>query len=145
MNTRSALLAVAVAAALAACGQQNDSPVRTSSPVSGTTNTTIEATAPAAQSDRDTPPRETPSTHSGAPQPEASATAAAASTSTARDTPAQAPASALTAAEESKSMPKPGQTDNHSSPSLQGQLKGTQQSPGTPSIGAAPESTAPAK
>ena len=135
VNTKSALLAVAVAAALAACGERNESPVRTTSPVAGTTNETIQSTAPAAQPDRDTPPREPPSTHAGAPQPEAAATP------TARDTPAQKPASDLTRAEESTAMPKPGQTDNHFTPSIDGQLKGTQQSPGsTP-----PPSTAPSK
>jgi hypothetical protein len=138
MNTKTTLLAVAVAAALAACGQQNDSPVRTTSPASGTTSESVQATAPAAQSDRDTPPRETPSTHAGAPQPEATAAP------TARDTPAQKPASDLTPAEESKAMPKPGQTDNHFTPSIDGQLKGTQQSPGTPS-GASPSTATPSK
>ena len=139
MITKPALLAVAIAAALAACGQQNDSPVRTTSPVTGTTNSSIQATAPAAQPDRDTLPRETPSTHAGAPQQEAT------NAPTARDTPAQKPASDLTAAEESKAMPKPGQTDNHFTPSIDGQLKGTQQSPGTPSTGAAPDTSAPSK
>ena len=37
-----------------------------------------------------------------------------------------------TAAEEAHSMPKPGQTDNHHTTSLEGDLKGTQQSDGTP-------------
>jgi hypothetical protein len=141
MKRITALSVVAISAALAACGQKSESPIRTSSPVGGTTTPSVQATAPAAQPDRDTPPKETPSTHSGAPQPESTAAP------TARDSPANRPTSDLTAAEESKAMPKPGQTDNHFTPSLDGALKGSQQSPGTtgtspPSTGSAPTSDA---
>jgi hypothetical protein len=149
MNLRTTLLAVAVAAALGACGNKSDNPMKTSAPANGATSPTVQAAAPAAPADRDTPPAGTPATHAGQPQPEAAGAA------TARDTPASKPTSDLTPAEESKAMPKPGQTDNHFTPSLDGDLKGTQQSPGTPppaapgapSIGSAtsPTTAAPTK
>jgi hypothetical protein len=135
MKTIPTLLAAALAIALAGC-QQNETPVRTSAPTSGASTPDVQATAPAAQPDRDTPPKETPATHAGAPQTDAPATA------TARDTPANRPTGELTASEEAKTMPKPGQTNNHFTTAIEGEVKGTQQSSGSPS--AAPASGAPA-
>lgn len=134
----SLLTILAFSATLAACGQKDENPIKTTPPVSGTTTGTttpsVQATAPAAPTDRESAPAPTPSTHAGAPQPADTSTAAA---PTARDTPAQRPEGTLTPAEESKSMPKPGQTDNHFTTATDGSLKGTQQSSGSPGTGSA--------
>lgn len=130
------LLVLALCAAVAACGERNENPVKTSTPsvldakpaenatpVAGTTTAGVATTVPDARPDRDTPPAMTPATHSGTPQPateakagEAAAgkdvAAANASAPTARDSATRSPAGDLTVAEEQKSMPKPGQTNN---------------------------------
>ena len=136
MKPHAILAVLAMSSLLVACGERADSPIKTT-----TTNPASDpiASAPAAPADRDSAAAATPSTHAGTAQP------AATDASTARDTPAQKPMSDLTAAEESKSMPKPGQSDNHSSPSLQGESKGTQQSDGTPAPAATPNSTPASK
>ena len=128
MTRNSAIAVLALCAALAAC--QKDEPVRTSNPASGTTTNPFVAaqSVPEAQPDRDSAPAPTPSTHAGAPQPEAT------NAPNARDTPAHRPTGELTQAEEAKTMPKPGQTDNHFTTSLDGDLKGTQQSDGSPKL-----------
>jgi hypothetical protein len=114
---RSALCisATLLTVALAACGDSNNVPTPRTSDASGAASAaTASNSAPQATPDRDTPPAATPSTHSGAPQTDTVAAAP-----TARDTPAQNPAAPLTPAEEAKSMPKPGQTDNHFTTSLE--------------------------
>jgi hypothetical protein len=134
MTRQSTVLVLALCAALGAC-QKDENPVRTSNPAGGTTTIPSVATkaVPGAQADRDRAPAPTPSTHAGAPQATAESDATTAGPR-ARDTPANRPTGDLTAAEESKAMPKPGQTDNHFTPSLDGDLKGTQQSSGTPKL-----------
>ena len=126
MKMHAIVAVLAVSSALVACGERSDSPIKTS----GGSVSTAGAAVPAAPADRDSPPAATPPTHSAAPQPEATGAP------TARDTPAAQPTKELTAAEESKSMPKPGQTDNHFTTSLDGATKGTQQSDGAPSVSA---------
>ncbi len=121
MKSHAIVAVLALSAALVACGETADSPIKT-----GTTGSLDNpaANVPMAKADRDTPPEPTPSTHAGAPQSEAPPVP------TARDTPAAGPTKDLTASEEAHAMPKPGQTDNHHTTSLEGDLKGTQQSPG---------------
>ncbi|HVE48331.1 MAG TPA: hypothetical protein VNG69_01780 [Casimicrobiaceae bacterium] len=142
MKAHHVLAIFVVAASLSACGERSNSPIKTGTAVP---TPATQATAPPAPTDRSTPPAPTPATHAQAPQP----TEGAANAPTARDTPAAAPASALTPAEESKSMPKPGQTDNHFTTSTDGQVKGSQQSSGTPppaeGTGAPPSTVAPSK
>jgi hypothetical protein len=124
---RSALCisATLLTVALAACGDSTNVPTPRTSGVSGSSSAaTSSNAAPSASADRETPPAATPSTHSGAPQTDTVAAAP-----TARDTPAQNPAAALTPAEEAKSMPKPGQTDNHFTTSME-------QSQKSPAVGA---------
>ena len=136
MKPHAIAVALAVSFALVACGEKSNSPIKTTDDAMrpGTTPT-VSASAPPAPSDQ-TPPAPTPGTHAQAVQvPEAGAAP------TARDTPAAGPTQTLTKAEEANSMPKPGQTDNHMTPSVDGELKGTQQSPGT----AGPPAGAPAK
>lgn len=123
MSSRSLTLVVVCSALLMGCGERNN-PAPTSSAPSASPPTTVGA-APAT-TDRESPPAATPATHNQAPEPPASTSSAP----TARDTPASRPTGSMTAAEESKSMPKPGQTDNHFTPSIDGATKGTQQSPG---------------
>lgn len=132
MRSHAIIAVLALSSALVACGQRADSPIKT-----GTTGPVVSPTssAPAAPSDRESPPAATPPTHAQAPQPETTGAP------TARDTPAAQPQKEMTAAEESKSMPKPGQTDNHFTTSTDGAIKGSQQSPGN----VPPESVAPAK
>ncbi|HVE51173.1 MAG TPA: hypothetical protein VNG69_16350 [Casimicrobiaceae bacterium] len=140
MRTTSALAITALAVALTAC-QKNESPIKTSAPNPGSTSATAQTSAPAATTDRDSAAAPTPSTHSGAPQPDTAVPAIAATT--ARDSPTRNPAGEMTKAEESNSMPKPGQTDNHFTPSIDGAMKGSQQSPGTQSTTASSASTTP--
>ena len=124
MKLHALAAALALSSALVACGQDNDdSPLK-----SGTVEApkTAGVSVPAAEPDRNSPPAPTPATHDAEPQSSAPAAP------TARDTPAHNPTGNLTAAEEAHSMPKPGQTDNHHTTSLEGDLKGTQQSDGTP-------------
>ena len=127
MKSHAIVVVLALSATLVACGERSDSPMKT-----GTTGSLDNpaATVPAAKPDRDSAPQPTPSTHAQAPQVEAPPTA------TARDTPAAEPTKALTPSEEANAMPKPGQTDNHFTTSLDGALKGSQQSPGdtTPAV-----------
>ena len=132
MKTQAIVAVLALTSALVACGERSESPIKT-----GTTGALAApaAGAPAAASDRESPPAATPLTHAQAPQPEAT------TAPTARDTPAAGPLKSMTAAEESNSMPKPGQTDNHFTPSIDGATKGSQQSSGTPP----PATPAPAK
>ena len=127
MKTQAVVAFLALSSLLVACGERSDSPIKT-----GTTGalTAPAAAAQPAPSDRETPAAATPLTHAQAPQPAQGEAAAAAPT--ARDTPASGPLKEMTAAEESKSMPKPGQTDNHFTPSIDGATKGSQQSSGTP-------------
>jgi hypothetical protein len=134
MRSLAIVVVLALSSVLVACGERSDSPIKT-----GTTGSMANPAAgvPPAAPDRESPPAPTPTTHAQAPQPEASWTGL----STARDTPAQEPAKELSKGEETYSMPKPGQSDNHFSPSIDGAIKGSQQSPGT----AAPEAPAPAK
>lgn len=122
MKTHAIVTILALSATLVACGERSDTPMKTSGTTSSLDNPA--ASVPAAKPDRDTPPQPTPATHAQTPQPEAAAAP------TARDTPASEPTSTLTPAQESNAMPKPGQTDNHFTPSLDGALKGSQQSPG---------------
>jgi hypothetical protein len=132
MRSLAIVAVLALSSVLVACGERADSPIKT-----GTTGSLANpaASVPPAAPDRESPPASTPTTHAQAPQPEATGAP------TARDTPAAEPAKALTPGEESKSMPKPGQTDNHFTPSMDGAVKGSQQSPGT----TAPEAPAPSK
>ena len=132
MRLHTTVAVLALTSVLVACGERADSPIK-----SGTTGSLANpaASAPPAAPDRDSQPATTPPTHAQAPQPEATAAP------TARDTPAAEPTKALTPAEESKSMPKPGQSDNHFTPSIDGATKGSQQSPGATT----PEAAAPAK
>ena len=137
MRSHAIVAILALSSVLVACGERNDSPIKT-----GTTGSLSNpaASAPPAAPDRESPPAATPTTHAQAPQPDAT------SAPTARDTPAADPAKTLTPAEESKSMPKPGQTDNHFTPSTDGAMKGSQQSGSTTSPASAPaETPAPAK
>lgn len=113
---------------LAACGEK-ENPVK----ASGSDPYEITRSAPAAPADRGTSPDPTPATHAIAPAP-ADTPAAYAATPTARDTPAQQPLKEMTAAEESKSMPKSGQANNYSSTAIEA-------SQGKPSN----DSSAPAK
>jgi hypothetical protein len=122
MKSYSIVAVLAVSAALVACGESADSPIKTGT--TGSLDNPAVSNVPMAQADRNTAPEATPSTHSGAPQPDAPAAP------TARDTPASDPAKTLTPSEEANSMPKAGQTDNHFTPSIDGATKGTQQSPG---------------
>ena len=124
MKTFAVVAAIALSSALVACGEPNTPPIKTSKS-EGEQIVHPTPSAPLAQADRNTPPDATPVTHAGPPEVSAPTTAP-----TARDTPAQQPASPMTKAEEANSQPKPGQTDNHFTPSTDGQLKGTQQSPG---------------
>lgn len=136
MRSHALIAVLAVSSVLVACGERANSPIKT-----GTTGSVVtpSSSAPPALADRESPPASTPPTHAQAPQPDANA--APATAPTARDTPASDPQKTLTPAEESNSMPKPGQTDNHFTPSIDGAMKGSQQSPGnTP-----PGSIAPAK
>ena len=121
MKSHAILAVLALSAALVACGESADSPIKTGT--AGSLQNPA-GNVPAASTDRDTPPNATPSTHAGAPQPDAAAGP------TARDSPASEPTKTLTPSEESNSMPKPGQTDNHFTPSIDGATKGSQQSPG---------------
>lgn len=116
-----AIASAVVALTLSACGEPvppNDSVAQrpettTSRTMPGDRPVTAPAQSvpPAAPTDT-TPPATTPSTHSGAPKE------APAAAPTARDTPGQAAASkTLSPAEESRSMPMPGQSDNHFTPS----------------------------
>ena len=132
MKSHAIIAVLVLSSALVACGKNADSPIKT-----GTTGPVVTPTssAPPAPADRESPPAATPTTHAQAPAPDATGAP------TARDTPAAQPQKELTAAEESKSMPKPGQTDNHFTTSTDGAMKGSQQSSGT----APPESVAPAK
>jgi hypothetical protein len=132
MKSHAIVVVLALSSALVACGERADSPIKTGTSGSAADKTAI---APPAAPDRDSPPAPTPPTHAQAPQPEAAAAP------TAGDTPAAQPQKPLTPGEEAKSMPKPGQTDNHFTPSIDGAVKGSQQSPGTP----AQETPAPAK
>ena len=125
MKTFAVVAVIALSSALVACGERNNPPIKTSKS-DGEQVVQPTPSAPLAQTDRNTPPDPTPVTHAGPPE-----VAAAPTAPTARDTPAQKPASAMTEAEEASSQPKPAQTDNHFTPSTDGQLKGTQQSPGT--------------
>lgn len=136
MRSHAIVAVLALSSVLVACGQRADSPIKT-----GTTGPVVTPTSSAlpATTDRESPPAATPPTHAEAPQPEANAAPTAATT--ARDTPASDPQKTLTPAEESNSMPKPGQTDNHFTPSIDGAMKGSQQSPGN----SPPQSIAPAK
>jgi hypothetical protein len=131
-----AAAAVALSFVLVACSERTESPIKT-----GTTGAVSNpaGSVPPAAPDRESPPAPTPTTHAQAPQP------ASTSAPTARDTPASGPTTAMTPAEESKSMPKPGQTDNHFTPSIDGATKGTQQSPGTAAPDAPAKSETPAK
>jgi hypothetical protein len=132
MRSHAIIAVLALSSVLAACGQRADSPIKT-----GTTGSLANpaASAPPAAPDRESPPTTTPATHAQAPQPDAT------SAPTARDTPAAGPLKEMTPAEESRSMPKPGQVNNYSTPSIQGATTGSQQSPGTPP----PATPAPAK
>ena len=135
--SRHALIAViALSSVLAACGERNNPPIKTSKS-DGDQVVQPTPSAPLAPTDRATPPDPTPVTHAGAPE------VTTPMAPTARDTPGQKPASELTKAEEASAQPKPGQTDNHFTTSTDGQMKGTQQSPGT--AAATTESPAPAK
>ena len=139
MKSHAILSVLALSTALVACGERADSPIKTGATTGATSGTTGSvanpaAAVPAAKADRDSPPAATPSTHAAAPQVDAPPTA------TARDTPAAGPTKDLTASEEAHAMPKPGQTDNHHTTSLEGDLKGTQQSPGN-----APPPASPSK
>lgn len=101
------VLAVALVATVlgaAACGDQPEPTVTSTTPVT--------QSAPPASAQADTVPAPTPSTHTGAPVPEAPATA------TAKDTPANNPQGDLTRPEENTAMPKAGQANNHSSPAF---------------------------
>src|SRR5688572_2307695 len=105
MKSHAIVAVLAVSAALVACGQSADSPIKT-----GTTGS-LESPAvnvPMAKADRDSQPEATPSTHAGAPQPVDAAQPAAPVAPTARDTPASDPTKAMTPSEESNAMPKPG-------------------------------------
>jgi len=138
MKTHAIIAVLALSAALVACGERADSPIKTGT--TGSLNNPA-ANVPAAAPDRDSPPAQTPATHAAAPQPETPAVP------TARDTPAMNPTGTLTKAEEAYAMPKPGQTDNHHTTSLEGDLKGTQQSPGNtppPAANTPPASDTPA-
>ena len=137
MKPHAIAVALAISFALVACGEKSNSPIKTTDDAMrpGTTPT-VSASAPAAPTDL-TPPAPTPATHAQSVQPPEAGAAP-----TARDTPEAGPMKTLTKAEESNSMPKPGQTDNHMTPSLEGEAKGTQQSPGSPGTSAPP---APAK
>ena len=128
---------LAVSFALVACGEKSNSPIKTTdNALRPGTTPNVSASAPPAQTDL-TPAAPTPATHAQTAQPPASDTSTAPAP-TARDTPAAAPAKEMSASEESRSMPKPGQTDNHFTPSMDGALKGTQQSPGKDVPQAAP-------
>ena len=122
---------IALSSVLAACGERNEPPLKTSK--SGDA-VVVQPTlsAPPVAPDRATPPDPTPVTHAGPP------TVETALAPTARDTPAAKPASEMTKAEEASAQPKPAQTDNHFTTSTDGQVKGNQQSPGN-------EAAAPAK
>lgn len=109
MKLPTIIAALVIASALAACGEKQN-PVKTS----GSEPSEITASAPSAPTDRNTPPDSTPPTHAMDPKPEAAWTGL----STAQDTSAQKPMKDLTASEQTYSMPKPGQSDNHSSPSV---------------------------
>ena len=136
MKIHALVAVIAVSSVLVACGQRNDPPIKTSK-TDGDLVVQPTLSAPPAATDRATPPDATPATHAGPPE------VTTPMAPTARDTPAQKPASEMTKAEESSAMPKPGQTDNHFTTSTDGQMKGTQQSPGT--APATTESPAPAK
>jgi len=118
IKLRIAFGTLAAAALLAACGEPV--PPQDQTPKAGSTTSNV-ATAPPAQPDRNTPPAPPPATHNETPKEPAAAAAAP----TARDTPAQKPLSDLTPSEESRSMPKPMQTDNHSTPSGDAARKGS--------------------
>ena len=134
MKPHAIAVLLAVSFALVACGEKSTSPIKTTDNVMRSdTAPTVSASAPAAPTDF-TPPAPTPATHAQAAQ------STAPSAPTARDTPEAGPMKTLTPAEEANSMPKPAQTDNHSTPSLEGESKGTQQS-GTDT----PPAAAPAK
>lgn len=135
MKSQVILAVLAASSLLVGCGERADSPIKTTT----TSQSDPVASAPAAPSDRDSAAAPTPSTHAQTVQPVAT------DAPTARDTPAQQPMKDLTAAEESNSMPKPGQTNNFMTPALQGESKGTQQSDGTPPPATTPYSTPAAK
>jgi hypothetical protein len=122
---------IAMSTALVACGERNDPPIKTSKS-DGEYVVQPTLSAPPVTPDRTTPPDPTPATHAGPPNVQTPLAP------TARDTPAAKPASEMTKAEEASAQPKPGQTDNHFTTSTDGQLKGTQQSPGN-------QAAAPAK
>lgn len=130
MTPKSIVAVLALSSVLAACGERSQSPIKTGT--GNALNAPSTAAGPAV-SDRESPPAATPLTHAQAaqpPQPDAAGGPTAAPT--ARDTPAAGPLKEMTKAEESSSMPKPGQTDNHFTPSIDGATKGSQQSSGTP-------------
>jgi type IV secretory pathway VirB10-like protein len=129
MNIHALVAVLALSSVLVACGERNDPPIKTSTSA-GEYVVQPTLSAPPVAPDRATPPDPTPATHAGPPS------VAAPPAPTARDTPAAKPASEMTKAEEASAQPKPGQTDNHFTTSTDGQLKGTQQSPGD--TGAAP-------
>ena len=136
MKIHALVAIIAISSALVACEQRNDPPIKTSKS-DGDLVVQPTLSAPPATADRATLPDATPATHAGPPE------VTTPMAPTARDTPAQKPASEMTKAEEASSQPKPGQTDNHFTTSTDGQVKGTQQSPGT--AAATAESPAPAK
>lgn len=136
MKSHALIAIIALSSVLVACGERNDPPIKTSKS-DGEQIVQPTASAPPAPADRGTPADPTPVTHAGPPNVNVPLAP------TARDTPAQRPASEMTKSEEASSQPKPGQTDNHFTTSTDGQLKGTQQSPG--SSAAITESPAPAK
>jgi hypothetical protein len=111
--------AIAAALALAACG--NDAPNTPAPKTSGTTSDQVatQSTVPPAQADRDSPPAMPPATHSGTPQPEAPAAP------TARDTAANQPLGELPKSQETSSLPKAGQVNNHSSTAMDQENKTT--------------------
>lgn len=108
--------AIAAALALAACNDAPDTP-KTSGTTGGQVAT--QSTVPPAQPDRDSPPAMPPATHSGTPQPEAPAAP------TARDTAANQPLGELPKSQETSSLPKAGQVNNHSSTALDKENKTT--------------------
>lgn len=136
MNRKCGLLVLALGAlALGAC-QKEENPVRTSNggtpdAAVGVTTSKIAAQSQVtpAQPDRDSPPAPTPATHAGPPE-----VAAAGAAPTARDSPAQRPSGDSTPAQEANSMPKPGQVNNYMTPATDGDVKGSQQSTGTPKL-----------
>lgn len=127
MKPHAIAVALAVSFALVACGEKSNSPIKTTdNAMRPGTAPTISASAPAAPTDL-TPPAPTPATHAQSVEPPAAGTAP-----TARDVPEASPLKTLTPAEESNSMPKSGQSDNHLPPTSAGEQKGTPPSAGEP-------------